>query len=175
MSMIIKCIGGAMTLVSASLLGFYLSQAIAFRLDDLKQLKKILVVLRGEIKYSISTLPDALESISTRTNNQYRAFFTFLSKELKKFDGNNFQSIWEKAIEEHLNDTYLNKKDIEKLKQLGETLGFLDKEMQLNSINLYLEQLGEEIKVSIEDSKQNQKLYKNIGVLGGLLLIIIFI
>lgn len=170
-----KIIGIIVTLCSSTLLGLYYSKCIAYRIDNLKQLKKIIILLRGEVKYSLSNIPEALVAISTRTRGEFKGFLINVSVELKKFDGNNFHLIWDSSIEKYLIKTYLKKSDLEKLKQLGETLGYLDKEMQLNTLSLYLEQLEEDINYATQNNQQSQKLYRNLGILGGLLIAIIFI
>lgn len=172
---VMKLLGILLTIATSSLIGIYYSKKIEFRLEDLRQMKRALVLLRGEIKYSISTLPEAAESTACRCNQSFKYFYEILSKELKKFDGQNFQMIWESSVEKSLKNTYLIRSDIIRFKQLGATLGYLDKETQLNTINLYLEQLDEDIKYLIQHNEQNQKLYRNLGVLGGLLIVILFI
>jgi stage III sporulation protein AB len=173
--MYFKVIGIIVTVSASTLIGLYFSKALVFRLEDMKQLKKILVMLRGEVKYSLSPLPDALEEISNRSHTPFKEFLSCVARELKKFNGHNLQQIWNQAVEEKLKETYLKKEDLTKLKQLGETLGYLDKEMQLNTIDMYLEQLNEEIKYSVDHNSQSEKLYKNLGVLGGILIAIVLI
>ncbi|MFP4698411.1 MAG: hypothetical protein ACLFMO_06870 [Eubacteriales bacterium] len=173
--MFLKIIGAIITITSSALIGLYFSKSLSFRLEDLKQLKKIMIMLRGEIKYSLSPLPEALEQISKRSHYPFKEFLQKVGEELKKYNGQDLQKIWEQEIDKTLLKTYLKKGDIAKLKQLGETLGYLDKEMQLNTIDMYLEQLEEEIKYAIDHNSQTGKLYKNIGLLGGILIVIVFI
>ncbi|TCT16912.1 stage III sporulation protein AB [Natranaerovirga pectinivora] len=173
--MYVKILGIIITLTSSTLLGLYFSKSLTYRLEELHTLKKLLIMLRGDVKYGMTPLPEALEELSNRSVAPFKEFFNEVSKELKKFNGNNLQLIWNSSIEKHLKSSFLKKEDLTKLMQLGDTLGYLDKEMQLNTIDLYLEQLEEEIKYLTNNNGQSQKLYKNLGVLGGLLAAIVFI
>ncbi|TCK98367.1 stage III sporulation protein AB [Natranaerovirga hydrolytica] len=173
--MYIKVLGILLTITSSTLIGLHYSRSLVYRLEGLQNLKKTLIMLRGEIKYSLSPLPEALEDISNRSNNVFKEFLKMVSQELKKFDGNNLHHIWCAAIEQKLKNTYLKKQDLLKIEQIGETLGYLDKEMQINTINMYIEQLEEEIKFVSENNIKSEKLYKNLGFLGGILIAILFI
>ena len=58
---------------------------------------------------------------------------------------------------------------------MGEVLGYLDLEMQLSSIELYLEQLELCIRESQEAARTKQKLYQSLGVAGGIFLVILLV
>ena len=47
--------------------------------------------------------------------------------------------------------------------------------MQLNTIELYLEQLEEEILSAQGNLKKNGKLYQSLGIMGGILITILII
>ena len=59
------------------------------------------------------------------------------------------------------------------LKELGENLGYLDKEMQMNYINLYLENLELSITEKGEKVRTDEKLNKIMGCVMGLLVIVL--
>ena len=50
-----------------------------------------------------------------------------------------------------------------------------DKEMQVSTIELYLEQVQEEIKNAQENFKRNGKLYRMMGVMAGIFLVILML
>ena len=55
--------------------------------------------------------------------------------------------------------------------QMGAFLGYLDKDMQLRTIDLYLQELGQEIKATGESIPGKQKLSRSLGIMGGLFLV----
>ncbi|MFU0828859.1 MAG: hypothetical protein ACFWTJ_15250 [Lachnoclostridium sp.] len=78
-------------------------------------------------------------------------------------------------MSKELDNTSLNKKDLAALGQFGENLGYLDKDMQINTIDLYLEQIEEEIKDLSHNVKQKTYLYNSLGILGGIFITIIML
>ena len=58
---------------------------------------------------------------------------------------------------------------------LGEHLGYLDLEMQMKQLSLYEENLEEEISRLKEEASVKKRLYRSLGILGGLLLAVLLI
>lgn len=172
--MYIELIGSALILVSSTLIGTYYSQLYKRRTSDLCALKKALIILRGEINYSLSPMPDALDNVSRRFDHEISVFFKSVSEELKKNSGKTLTEVWKKKAEEELNKTFLNKTDIYNVMSFSENLGYLDKEMQNNNINLLIDQVNQEIKASVNNDNKYSKLYRSLGVLGGILVVVIF-
>lgn len=173
--MLLKFLGIGLILASSCGVGFRLSEDFLKRVEDLKNLKKIIFMLRGEIKYNNSTMAEAFETIGNRVENSYKLFFKEAAKALNDLSGQTFMEIWKQMIERNLKDTKLNKKDMERFKSLGDNLGYLDKEMQLSTIDLYLEHLELEIEEGNKNMNANSRLYKCLGIMGGVLVTLIII
>lgn len=164
-----------MILTSTAAIGFAMSSELVSRIEELQILKRILLMLRGEIKYGNATLGEAFASIGRRMKTPYQEFLTGTAKELDMLSGESFKKIWEKMREIHLKQTSLTQKDLARLMSFGEQLGYLDKEMQLSTIELYLEQLEEEIGQAQSNLKKNGRLYKSLGIMCGILICILII
>ena len=74
-----------------------------------------------------------------------------------------------------LKKSSLRREEKEKLGRLGEGLGYLDLEMQLSTMELYLEQLEGDIQRAEEEIQSKQRLYRSLGVAGGIFLVILLI
>lgn len=83
--------------------------------------------------------------------------------------------MWSNTIEEYLRDTYLKKTDLEHLKEIGLHMGYMDEEMQIGTINLYLEQLELEIQKMRAGIAVQRRLCNCLGVMGGIFLAIVLI
>ena len=173
--MVFKIIGVVLILSSSCAIGFRLSSDLGKRIEDLKSLKKIILMLRGEIKYNNSTLAEAFEVIGSRIKEPYRIFFQSTGTELNKLSGQTFFEIWKEMIYIHLEPTKLLEKDKKRLESIGENLGYLDKEMQLGTIDLYLEHLELEIEEAHKNLNNNGRLYKCLGIMGGILITLIIV
>lgn len=81
----------------------------------------------------------------------------------------------EKGCKRRINAHILIQKDKECLVQLGDHLGYLDKDMQMNTIDWYITQVDEIMKDVTAESKQKMRLYQSLGVLFGLFVIILIL
>ena len=84
-----------------------------------------------------------------------------------------FSELWDLAIENNLGETALRKGDLDQLKVLGANMGYLDEEMQLNTLQLYLDQLDCEIQSAGEGLAEKRRLCNCLGVMGGILIVIV--
>ncbi len=97
------------------------------------------------------------------------------AERLSEYGGVSFCEIWKEAVAKGLENTSLSKKDLQNLSGFGENLGYLDKEMQLNTIDLYLSQIEEEIKELSKGVKEKTYMYNTLGILGGIFITIIML
>jgi len=171
----IKAIGIVIIILTSSGLGFIYANDLKKRILQMKSLKKIIIMLDGEIKYANAQLPEAFYSMSKRLEQPFAEFFLKVSEELRAFEGATFREVWNRHVETNLDQTRLTIKDKSLLKSLGENMGYLDREMQHNSITLYLEQLEKEIEEAECEVQTKTKVYHSLGVMGGLFLAIILI
>lgn len=173
--MVAKIIGAILVIASSGGIGLYFSIILKERISDLKELNKIIVILRGEIRYASTPLPEAVGGLAYRTNGEYRRFLLAVAEELDKLEGKSFSEIWNSCVEKELVDTSLNKKDRLLLTRLGENLGYLDKEMQLNTIDLYITQIQGELDDAVDTVKEKVRLYNMLGVMAGIFITIVLI
>lgn len=173
--MFLKMLGSVFVIASTSLFGYLMGMERINRLKQLKTLKKILYQLRGEIQYGYTPLPEAMGNLGGRNETVFSQFFLSMEEQLKNYEGKTFFSIWKRGIEEKLKHTALNNQDKVKLIALGENLGYLDQEMQIKNIDLYIEGLEEEIKVESSSQKEKIRLYQLLGVLSGVFVTIVML
>ena len=69
----------------------------------------------------------------------------------------------------------LNNEDIEILKELGVSLGQTDMEGQVKNIKLVYNSLKSQLENAKEEKNKNFKMYRNMGMLCGLVIIIIML
>ena len=156
-------------------LGFVKSLGMTRRLNQLKTLKRIEMFLHGEISCARTPLPDALWSISEKTEEPFREFLREVAEDLNRYGGNSFGDVFAENVECHLMDTKLTKEDRERFSEMGRNLGYLDKDMQLHNLEAY----GRELDMTIEEVTKGlpvrKKLCQSLGIMGGLFLAIFFL
>lgn len=175
MGMVSKFLGICLIIGSSTAIGFWLSNRLKERIDELEIIKKLFMLLRGEIKYNHAALSEAFQTIARRMDNLYGRLLSKVSEQMDSMEGQTFTQIWTQCAEEGLKESALNKEDREKLISMGGQLGYLDIEMQLGTIELYLEQLQDEIQNARECLKRNGKLYQTMGVIAGIFVVILMV
>jgi len=170
-----KIIGCIMVVGSTSGMGFFFSNEMRCRIGNLKELRKLIGLLRGDIRYANTPLPEAIASITRRHKGSFDIFLNSVSTKLQELSGQTFAEVWKEAVNKELLDTSLSKKDKLHLIQFGENLGYLDKDMQMNVIDLFLSQLEEEIKEMTKAMKEKSYLYNSLGIMAGVFIVIVMI
>lgn len=172
---ILKITGCVFILTSCTGMGWVFGTEIKKRIEDLKSAKTVALLLRGDIRYAHTALPEALENVSRRHEGRLAPFLKRVARELREYSGKSFAQVWKDAMKSELNHTALTKKDKICLSQFGEQLGYLDKDMQINHIDWYITQVEEDMKEISLDAKDKMRLYKSLGVLFGILITILIL
>lgn len=171
----IKIIGCILIVCSCSGMGMHFSKELRNRISDLREIKKLIYLLKGDIRYAHTPLPEAVQALSIRHEGKFKNFLTVIARRLQELGGVSFYTIWKEAVEKELNNTSLNNKDLKALSVLGESLGYLDKDMQINTLELYIEQIEAEIHELSRSVKEKSYMYNALGVMGGIFIIIIMV
>ena len=172
---LLKLLGSILIVMATTGIGYSTGRDLKIRLDNLRYIKKLMLMLRGEIKYLKAPLGEAFFNVSKRAEDPFGLFFDKIALEIERLECESFYAIWCKHIDGELSKLKLNKRDCQTLKRVGEHLGYMDKEMQLGMIDLYVEQLEEEIKMTRESIDEKIKVYQCLGVTIGLFAVLIIL
>lgn len=156
-------------------MGFWKSRQCAGRIHQLRELMRIVVFLKGEIAFARTTLPEALERISEKTELPFSACLKMIAERMKKCSGEEFSHILERTFRETLENTYLEREDKEEFYQAARNLGYLDKEMQIHLLESYLREQEEKVEMLTEELPGKRKLCRSMGILGGAFLVILLL
>ena len=167
-------IAGAVILVlGCTALGFYYASHDGFRVMDLHEFKKALMILSSEIEHMRTPLPIACENIAKRTAAPVNILFTRFSESLAENSGETAYQLWSQAIDGQKKQSFLATEDWDVLDGFGKTLGYLDKQMQQSAIGLVVEYINEKT-ISIQtQAEKNRRMYRSLGVIGGLLVAVV--
>ena len=161
-----------MTFLGVAGYGFSRAGNIRKRYEELLYIKRIILMLRGEINYNLSSMSEVFHIISLRLKEPYKKIFYDFAVELDKHAGVLFYEIWKEKVIKPLGTVIGCERDLDRLLEMGENLGFLDKEMQMNYIDLFLENFNQSLREKQEKVQNEEKLNKMMGVLGGIFLVV---
>lgn len=170
-----RFLGVILVVTSSTGMGFSYSFHLGRRLEQLRQLQRMALLLRGEISYGNTALTEALASIGRKLEEPFCFFLNQVSSRLREYPDKSFQQVFQEEVKENLKQSALSAKDKEALMQMGAFLGYLDKDMQLGTLDLYLQELAGEIKAAQESIPGKQKVCRSLGIMGGLFLVLLLI
>ena len=173
--MYLKIIGSMMIVVSTSLIGFYLANKEDFRIKDLLEAKKAFGILKSEIEFARTPLPEAFVYISERVEKPVAEIFGSIADKLSQKSTDSISSIWSETFAQEAKKTYFANEDIELFTSFGKTVGYLDVQMQRNTIEMIVNSIDAKIDTLKELSSKNKKMYQSLGVLGGILICVVLV
>ena len=151
-------------------IGILISKMYENRVKELRQFKNILNIIKTKIKFTYEPLAEIFNQISQEKSSKIEEIFENMTYKLA-FE--NVKYSWMDAIQEA--DISITQEDKDILKELGKVLGQTDADSQVNEIEVTESFLNMQIEKAEEARKKNQKMYKTLGVVVGLVVVIILI
>ena len=169
---IIKTIILLLILGGSTSIGFLVSEKYKKRVQELKSFKNAINMLETKIKFTYEPIQEIFNEISKTIENKISNIFLKCSKNINTLC---VKDAWNKSIEEEKENLSLNKEDINIIKNLGNMLGKTDVEGQVSEIELVTSFLDTQVKKAEEERRKNEKMYRNLGTIIGLAIVIILI
>ena len=104
-----------MILLSGAGLGFNKSRELGNRKKHLEMLMRMIILLKGEIRYGNTSLYDAFTGAAGKLEGKYREFFLNTAEEIKKKKGKPFGEIFRSCARESLDDQNFTREEKEKI------------------------------------------------------------
>lgn len=162
----LRVAGACLILSASSLLGVQKSRQFTKRIEQLQELQRIVLLIQGEILYKNAALPEALRSSAGKVKVPFDSFLRQTAGRADAFDGVRFSDLFETEIKEQLKGTALTKEDKEEFARFGESLGYLDVEMQKNAMKLYLKELEQKLNICKKKFHKKENCIKVWGSWG---------
>ncbi len=171
----IKAIGAVIVILAGSGWGVLQAAKIEECYRQMRYLRKLIFRIRSEIRYSRRVLPEAFLSVGSEAQEPYKMWLLSLYERLENRQGTSLAGIWEEETRTHLPVIGIPQDMLESLIRLGGELGTIDIEMQVRTLDLYLEQMEQKMEDMRTEQKEKIRLYQCIGVTGGVFLAIILL
>ena len=152
------------------MIGNIISKRYILRVKELKDFSNALNIIESKIKFTYEPIPEIFRQTSKLLSENISKIFINASKYMKDL---NCEEAWTKSVKE--TNTYLNKEDIENINGFGKMLGKTDKEGQISHLELTKTFVEMQIKKAKDEEEKNAKMYKTLGVIFGLAIVIILI
>lgn len=171
--MLLKISGSFLIIFSSWFLGYKISKRIAGRPEELREVSQLLEILETEFRYMADVLTDAFARVCKNSSSRTVIFFKRCSEILQTSPNINAKEAWGMAIKEVIPETYLNSEDANILCDFGKRLGMSDLDGQIANIHLTISRLKIQEKKADEVKNKNEIMYKRLGILGGICLVLL--
>ena len=167
---IIKVIILFMIFISSTFIGILIAKTYKNRVIDLEEMKNALNMLETKMKFTYDPIPEIFKEISRSAKQGISDIFLKASENMKVQVAG---TAWNMALDS--SKTNMKDEDVEVLKRLNKLLGKTDIDGQISEIKLTNSFLEKQIEKSIKEQEKNEKLYKTLGMIIGLTVVIILI
>lgn len=168
----IKIIISIVILFITSYIGIEMAGALKSREEILTDMITFLRLVQNEMMYMLNSLPTAYEMSRQRLNTELKNVLGAISLDMSKLGTGKVDA----SITNNINSIKcLNDYDKEIIISTLKNLGRSDLESQYNIIENGITIINKQIKEANEIKNKNSKVYKTIGVITGLMIVIIFI
>lgn len=171
----LKIAGSVIVIGATTLIGIKQAEDTKESYRQMQMLEQLICRIYSEIRYQRSYLGEIFSQTGRDAKPPYAEWLSELGRKLEQRGGGTFGDIWENAVETHLQETKLPKKEIARLAELGNSLGYADMEYQKKTMELYLAQLGETMEEVREEMKIKIRLCHCLGVMSGMLITVLLL
>lgn len=169
----LKLIGALLLTAGCSGLGYLLRQDLKRRLDQQRELIHILEMMKSEVSYGKSSLPEICLLVSAKAGAPYGRFLREVYEESMENTGASFADIWERRAAGLKEKLFLSRQELQSLQKFAHLCGYMDPHMQEKAIEERIRELSKQAEGTEEEIAGKGRVYMSLGVVGGLLLTII--
>lgn len=170
----LRWLGAGLVMAGSVCAGFWYRMRYLERLANLRECQRALSVLQGEIRYGRTPLPEACYEVGKRVGGACCLFFRRVAEQLQE-GACSVGQVWKEATEEIFSSSQMKPEDREEWKRIGNTLGYLDVELQLRTMDLYYQRLQSSIAQADAERSNRTRMYPLLGTFGGVLICLVLI
>ncbi len=171
--MLLKMLLNMVIICCSSALGNKLANRYIYRIRDIRTLQICFAKLETEIIYYCTFLPDALENVGKSTRGGVGKFLSQVSANLINKNGSSIEEAWSVALEASKEYLKLIDDDYDVIRTFGCQLGVADRTSQRQLFEILQLQLKKQEKKAEENRDRYERMYRSLGFLSGLAIIII--
>ena len=156
--------------LTCSFIGILISRKYVNRVNELREFKNALNMFKTKIRYTYEPLPEIFTEISENVDTNISLVFRKASEKMKVCPAG---EAWDLAL--RLEDLYIDEEDRSILKNLSKLLGKTDIEGQVNQIEMTSDFLDKQIRKAENEKEKNERMYRTLGMIIGMGIVIILI
>lgn len=171
---VLKLLAGGLVVFASSATGFAVARNYRERPRHLRALQSALLGLATEIAYGATPLPEAFARLGETTPTPVAGCFRAAAAALRQA-GVTAEEAWRQGLQRLQSESALLQTDLDILNQLGGLLGLSDRLDQERHLQLAVQQLSRAEVKAEEARSSNERMWRYLGVLSGILLVIVLV
>lgn len=172
---VLKFVLYIMIFLTSSLLGFSIGSKYSKRVKNLMALQQSIRLLQAEVIVFANPIPFALQNISKRVSPDIQEVYSTISRSIEKNQSGDLYNCFLQSTDYLKNRCMLKEQDIDVFLALGKVIGKTDRMDQELQFKYALNEMDLLIIEAKEEKNKNEKMYRSLGMLMGLGMIIILI
>ena len=170
----LKLAGSILVITVSVLYGWQVRRELQEHVEQLVAMKEMFLMLWGEISYTRTPLKEAFLQIASQGKEPFSSFLLKAAEELEENESS-MGCFWNRLVEQESNKFLFNEEERGLLQRAGENFGYLDGQMQLKNLELYMEQAEVLIRKAQKELKDKQKGSSVLSLMCGLFLVILLL
>jgi len=172
---LIKILGLLTILASSTIIGYVYGEGLRKRVKELNELERGVYILKNEINFTHSLLPEALLKVSEKCTGYVGQVFQDASEILLKNEEVDVYQCFKRSLEMNKSQLSLTKEDLNIFLDLCKTLGEMDIEGQNGMFSLVIENLNKALSQAENNLDKNIKMYRYLGFSFGAMVAIVLL
>ncbi len=169
----IKLLAGIIVLFGCGYLGILFSIKFKKRIKQLAELQQAMCELEHNIEFLQIPIGDGLNFVSKHCETELKSVFLYMSERLQTSPVCDMERLWRRGFEKYRQALALKDEDIEIMIDFSKSLGSGNREKEKNNIkvtSMRLKIAEDEARI---EQEQNSKMYRGLGFLFGIFVVII--
>ena len=173
--LVINIIISAGIILSTTLIGYICALNYDQRIKLLNTMLFSIKIMETDMCYSQNYLVDILIKLSMTKERAISDFYVGIYTDIYKNLGMDLEAIWIKNVDELLSNSPFTKEDLKIIKELGKSLGKIDFINQEKIFKYIGKRIELQLKEAEEQRDKKSRVYKNLGVAAGVMIVVILI
>ena len=165
--LLIKIVIYSFIFLSCSLIGILISKKYVNRVNELREFKNALNIFKTKIKYTYEPLPEIFAEI---IDSNISSVFKTASDKMNICAAG---EAWDLALK--MDELNIDEEDRNILRNLGKLLGKTDMQGQVNQIEMTSDFLDKQIRKAENQKDKSEKMYRTLGMIIGIAIVIMLI
>lgn len=171
----IKLFGVVLLITGSTGFAYCLCREGKQKLFLLKEMQRLFILMRDEIKYSGLPITEVIKSVAQKVCTPYDIALERIEKKLTWEEGRSLREIWEKEMVFMLAKLPLSKSQKDLFIRFPDLLGMAEREGQADALKGYLRELERWIVQMEQEEKSKNKLIMSMGMATGILLSVLLL